>query len=115
AYEQEEDYIAIIKDGSGVGRLSLLKGGSSVLGTLTCLKTKDNAKYDLTFMFYLLQTVDFSGYVKGAGIPHIYYSDYSKQNIAVPSKREQQKISDCLSSLDYLITAESEKLEALKR
>jgi type I restriction enzyme, S subunit len=31
-----------------------------------------------------------------------------------PSVKEQQKIADCLSSLDALINAESEKLEALK-
>lgn len=34
--------------------------------------------------------------------------------LAVPSKTEQQKIADCLSSLDDLITAEAQKLDALK-
>ncbi|WML42008.1 restriction endonuclease subunit S [Neobacillus sp. OS1-2] len=34
--------------------------------------------------------------------------------IAVPEKGEQQKIADCLSSLDDLIDAEDKKLEALK-
>ena len=32
----------------------------------------------------------------------------------LPSKAEQQKIADCLSSLDDLIAAQSQKLEALK-
>jgi type I restriction enzyme S subunit len=31
-----------------------------------------------------------------------------------PELEEQQKIADCLSSLDTLITAETEKLDALK-
>lgn len=35
-------------------------------------------------------------------------------SLAVPSKAEQQKIADCLSSLDELITAETQKLDALK-
>ncbi|WP_215842697.1 restriction endonuclease subunit S [Acidithiobacillus montserratensis] len=35
-------------------------------------------------------------------------------SITLPSKPEQQKIADCLSSLDDLITAESKQLEALK-
>ncbi len=34
--------------------------------------------------------------------------------VALPKLREQQKIADCLSSLDYLIVAEVKKLEALK-
>ncbi len=35
--------------------------------------------------------------------------------IAIPSKSEQQKIADCLSSLDELIEAENKKLEALQK
>ena len=31
-----------------------------------------------------------------------------------PTKKEQQKIANCLSSLDTLITAETEKLDHLK-
>lgn len=34
--------------------------------------------------------------------------------VALPRKEEQQKIADCLSSLDDLIAAEDKKLEALK-
>lgn len=35
--------------------------------------------------------------------------------IAIPPKSEQQKIADCLSSLDELIEVEKKKLEALKK
>jgi type I restriction enzyme S subunit len=35
-------------------------------------------------------------------------------SLAVPDKKEQQKIADCLSSLDDLITLEFQKLNALK-
>jgi len=34
--------------------------------------------------------------------------------IYLPSFKEQQKIASCLSSLDELITAQTEKIEALK-
>ncbi len=34
--------------------------------------------------------------------------------LAIPPDQEQQKIADCLSSLDNLITAENKKLDALK-
>lgn len=35
-------------------------------------------------------------------------------DVIAPKKEEQQKIADCLSSLDELITAETQKLDALK-
>lgn len=113
-YHQKEKYISIVKDGSGVGRLNLCESKSSILGTLTYLKSKDVNKYDLNWFYYLLNTIDFSPYIKGSGIPHIYYSDYKDENISAPSFQEQQKIASCLSSLDEVITAHNNKLEALK-
>lgn len=41
-------------------------------------------------------------------------TDVLKGNICVPNIREQQKIADCLSSLDELIAAQGRKVEALK-
>ena len=114
-YAQEDDYISILKDGAGVGRLELYAGKSSVLGTLGYLKPQNSDEYDLVWLFHLLQTINFFEYVSGSTIPHIYYSNYSKHIVAVPSLAEQQKIAACLSSLDDLITAQTQKIEALKR
>jgi type I restriction enzyme S subunit len=113
-YQQEEKYISIVKDGSGVGRLNLCESHSSILGTLACLKSKNERQYNLVWFYYLLNTVDFSVYVKGAGIPHIYYSDFKSEDIAVPNPQEQQKIASCLSSLDEVIAANKQKLDTLK-
>ena len=114
-YQHEEEYISIVKDGSGVGRLNLCKSKSSILGTLTSLKSRDKKKYNLNWSYYLLNTIDFSSYVKGAGIPHIYYSDFKETKVFVPNPLEQQKIADCLSSLDALLEAHQEKLSALQK
>jgi type I restriction enzyme S subunit len=46
--------------------------------------------------------------------PNITGSDVAKFPIILPDPDEQQRIADCLSSLDALITAETQKLEALK-
>lgn len=113
-FQHKEKYISIVKDGSGVGRLNLCKSNSSILGTLTSLKSKNRKQFDLDWIYYLLNTVDFSVYVKGAGIPHIYYSDFKKENVPVPTSKEQQKIAYCLSSLDEVIEANSQKLDLLK-
>uniref|UniRef100_UPI00356AE958 restriction endonuclease subunit S n=1 Tax=Seonamhaeicola sp. TaxID=1912245 RepID=UPI00356AE958 len=44
----------------------------------------------------------------------ISYKQFSEILIPKPKKEEQQKIANCLSSLDNLITAETEKLDLLK-
>ncbi|MFN3946102.1 MAG: restriction endonuclease subunit S [Allosphingosinicella sp.] len=46
--------------------------------------------------------------------PAINPSDLGEIHVSVPSNPEQQKIADCLTSLDDLIRAEGERLEALK-
>lgn len=113
-FQHQEKYISIVKDGSGVGRLNLCQSNSSILGTLTSLKSKNKKQYNLDWLYYLLNTVDFSVYIKGAGIPHIYYSDFKNENVPVPTPKEQEKIASCLSSLDEVIAAHSQKLDLLK-
>lgn len=44
----------------------------------------------------------------------VSYSQFSSILLPKPENKEQQKIADCLSCLDDLITAEDKKLEALK-
>jgi type I restriction enzyme, S subunit len=114
SFAQDEDYIAIVKDGSGVGRLSLKQGKSSVLSTLAYIKCQPNSRTTLAWLFYCLNSLDLRKFVKGSGIPHIYFSDYATQEVFVPAPPEQQKIAECLSSADDLITAHARKLDALK-
>ena len=113
-FQQSEKYISIVKDGSGVGRLNLCQSHSSILGTLTSLKSKNKKQYNLEWIYYLLNTIDFSIYIKGAGIPHIYFSDFKNENVPVPNPKEQEKIASCLLSLDEVIEVHSQKLELLK-
>lgn len=44
----------------------------------------------------------------------VHFSDFLKFNMPFPQLAEQQKIADCLSSLDELITDEIQKLTTLK-
>jgi type I restriction enzyme, S subunit len=50
----------------------------------------------------------------GSNYPAINSSDLSQILVQIPSPKEQKKIASCLSSLDDLITAHSQKLDALK-
>lgn len=51
---------------------------------------------------------------KGVKMPRGEISMIQEFPVPCPSADEQQKIADCLSSLDELITAETQKLDALK-
>jgi type I restriction enzyme S subunit len=101
-YEIETDYISIVKDGAGVGRLLFCKGKSSVLGTLEILSPL-NSNIDTRFAYYLLLSIDFSKYVTGSTIPHIYFRDYQHEKIEIPVIQEQQKIASFLSTIDEKI------------
>lgn len=70
------------------------------------------------FLFQAVHTDDFVERVvakcTGSNYPAINSSDLADISLAIPRKTEQQKIADCLSSLDELIAAEMHKLDTLK-
>ena len=57
---------------------------------------------------------EFAEVVEGQNVKNLYYINLEPIKIGKPSYEEQQKIADCLSSLDELITAHNDKLESLK-
>ncbi|MBU5443887.1 MULTISPECIES: restriction endonuclease subunit S [Paenibacillus] len=69
------------------------------------------------FVFQLLQTTAYERQVKadlGATINSINGTQLEKYVFFIPKEqKEQQKIADCLSTLDELITAQAKKIEAL--
>jgi type I restriction enzyme, S subunit len=81
------------------------KAKSSAMKILLSKKDKD-----IKFVFELMQMI---GYEVGAHERH-WISKFSKIKIKVPKILEQQKIASCLSSLDEVITAHTNKLETLK-
>jgi type I restriction enzyme, S subunit len=52
--------------------------------------------------------------VSGSTVFHLYSSSMEKFRVTYPSIFEQQKIAYCLFSIDTLISAQSQKVEALK-
>ena len=110
-YESDERYIAIIKDGAGVGRSFICSERSSIVGTMAYIK--QNELSDLDFLFYLLQSINFENYITGSTIPHIYFSSYSKLSLPIPSIKEQKKISSFLMNLDSEISKLKSQLDKL--
>ena len=70
------------------------------------------------FLYHAIHTDHFVSRVMaqctGSSYPAINSSDLAEIPLATPPPAEQQKIADCLSTLDELIGAESQKLDALK-
>lgn len=111
-YDKEKEYIGIVKDGAGVGRCFYCKEKSSVLATLNYLDIKENN--NLKFCYYILNKIDFTKYIVGSSIPHIYFKDYKFEKIQLPCLEEQEKIADFLSSIDNKIDNLATELEDLK-
>ena len=112
-YEINVPYIAIVKDGAGVGRITLCDENSSILGTMQALIAKED--FDLKFSYYSLNKINFNKYVIGSTIPHIYFKDYSKETIFVPSLNEQKKISTFISLIDKKIELMEKKYKTLQK
>ena len=105
----------LISASGTIGRLVVYDGADAYFQDSNIVWLKNNEKSILNrFLFYCYsilrwQTSD------GGVIQRLYNSDLKNIKIRYPQDlSEQQKIASCLSSLDDLITAENQKLEALK-
>jgi len=88
-------------------------GASNDVIVIRC-KTKTSNKY----LAFLLKSEGFINYVmssaKGVKMPRGDISLMKEYPLFIPSLPEQQKIADCLSSLDELIAVHAQKLDTLK-
>ncbi len=89
-YHQGKPYLSIVKDGSGVGRVTKMEANTSVIGTLQYILPKEGI--DLAYLYYNLISIDFKKYVAGAAIPHIYFKDYKNEPFLWMPLPEQQRI-----------------------
>lgn len=112
-FTEDNAYISIVKDGAGVGRVFLCEPLSSVLGTMDIIHAKE--KVNISFLFAVLEQIDFAKYVTGSTIPHIYYKDYSKETVELPCLKEQTKIANFLTAIDDKLTHTKNQLAATKQ
>ena len=110
-YNTTSEAIYIIKDGSGVGAVSCVKGKCSATGTLNILQTKEG--FSLRYLYFILKVFSFEPYKTGMAIPHIYFKDYGKAKIYCPSNQLQCKYADLLSKIEQKATAEQKILDNL--
>ena len=109
-YHQNEEYIAVVKDGSGIGRTMLLPAYSSVIGTMQYLIPTKKIDIDICYLYYAIVHMNLSKYYSGSAIPHIYFRDYKTEPINIHNIEKQNKISKELSLIDKLIGLKKEQL-----
>lgn len=102
----QHDYITIIKDGAGVGRIRILPKNTAFIGTMGALIPYNN---DINFIFALLNNSDLNRRFSGSTIPHIYFKDYGKEFYFVPILFEQNLIGEMFKQIDNLITLHQRK------
>ncbi|MCP9848514.1 restriction endonuclease subunit S [Cyanobium sp. Morenito 9A2] len=66
------------------------------------------------FIFAIFQQIDWLKHNEAGGVPSLSKTNIQKIPTAVPSLPEQQKIAECLSSVDELMAAQARKVDALK-
>ena len=110
-YQQEKTYVAVVKDGAGIGRTMLLPGKSSVIGTMQYLLPKENIIP--RFLYYAVKSMHLEKYYTGATIPHIYFKDYKKETFDLPKDIRQKEIINILDKVELVIQSRKLQLKAL--
>ena len=112
-YHQDKPYVAVVKDGAGIGRTTLHPAKSSVIGTMQYLIPKKNLLPE--YLYYVVRYMHLEKYFTGATIPHIYFKDYKNEQFNLDSLEKQKKIIDILGKCESVINAREKELQKLDR
>ena len=112
--------LVIGMDGSKVGKNSSLISDDDADALLIqrVARLRTSSPTLIQFIFQQINSTTFHSYVDkintSSGIPHISAKQIKEFTVGFPSPAEQQKIAECLSTVDELMAAQARKLDALK-
>lgn len=66
------------------------------------------------FIYLIFQNIDWRSKNEAGGVPSLSKTNIEKIEVAVPDLDEQQKITDCLFSVDELIDVQAQKIKELE-
>lgn len=110
-YHQDKPYVAVVKDGAGIGRTTLHPAKSSVIGTMQYLLPKSNVLPE--YLYYVVQYMHLEKYFTGATIPHIYFKDYRAEQFNLDAMERQKEIVASLQKVETLIKVRQQQLQKL--
>lgn len=97
----QDEYLGIVKDGAGVGRIGSYPSHSSLLGTLAYIIPNDGI--NMKWIKYVIENMNLGESIDKTTIPHIYFSTYGNNYIPFPSPDEQRAIADYLDKTCFKI------------
>lgn len=100
-YVYNKDCILVARVGANAGTLHIAKGKYDVSDNTLIIELNENEL--LSFYYFLLVNINLNKLNYGTGQPLVTSGMLKNIHIQLPCKAEQQKIADCLSSLDLLI------------
>lgn len=113
SFTHDGNYPLIGRQGALCGNVTFVT--NKFHATEHAVVTTPNSNIDVKWLFYSLVRANLNQYATGQAQPGLSVSNLNKVKLVVPKqKKEQKKVADCLSSLDNLIGAETEKLDLLK-
>ena len=110
-YHQDQPYVAVVKDGAGIGRTTLHPAKSSVIGTMQYLLPKENILPE--YLFYVVKYMHLEKYFTGATIPHIYFKDYQHEEFNLDPIEKQVKIVTVLKKCEKIIDDRKKEMQLL--
>jgi type I restriction enzyme S subunit len=108
----EGDFLLVARVGANAGLVNRAKGKFGVTDNTLVIHLQKDQNTD--YISYVLEHFGLNQLVFGSGQPLVTGRQLKELAIALPLTQEHQRIADCLSSLDTLITAQSQKIEALQ-
>lgn len=108
-YQNETPYVVVVKDGAGVGRASACEPMTSVLGTMQALIPNSNVERD--YLLHLVRSLRLGEGFSGSTIPHIYFKDYGRIEVPLPSLEVQKQIVSQLGLVEAQITQVEAQIE----
>ena len=111
SFQNAVPYVAVVKDGAGVGRASACEAKTSVLGTMQALIPSEGIDRD--YLLHLVRSLHLGDGFSGSTIPHIYFKDYGKLPVRLHSPAEQKRIVDIFASIERQIKVSKQQLDQL--
>ena len=113
-FQNSARYVAVVKDGAGVGRVNLCSARTSVLGTMQALIPTEMVLPE--YLLHLIRAMRLGDGFSGSTIPHIYFKDYGQRLVRYVSMADQERIVGTLGSIEDqidILHQQKERLDTL--